>query len=295
MHWTYATHSTEYLQQGDILSPSDELRAVLKEVHPHFLDMKYRAFLVLTQTCDLIRRDRISCKSRYINLAVVRSLEDILPSLLEQMCGSVTVGDVLVPCLFYEDTKGKAVQLLERILNQNEQAMGLFYLHPDADVEIAEPCVAQLQVSVALRAKEHYDTLLKARRGGLVSEFQGKLGWLIGNLFSRIGTKDWEPKDLRLLLEDFLAKGSSPSKPRWVRRASVQKAKEGNVGIAKLNIDQTVALLKTLEPQPPLDVAVERVASTIRELDGNVSDETVKRLTSRLKNDDTFKAALAKA
>ena len=61
------------LEQGDLLQPDDGLRAAIEDVHPHFVDPKYTAFIVLTQTCDLVRRverGRV-CKAPYVNLAVV--------------------------------------------------------------------------------------------------------------------------------------------------------------------------------------------------------------------------------
>src|SRR5207247_8080250 len=86
-------------------------------------------------------------------------------------------------------------QFLERVINQNEQAHGLFYLHPDADVGIAVPAAAMLRVSISLRSREHYNVLKAARCGRLRAEFRNKLGWLTGNLYSRVDTPDWADED----------------------------------------------------------------------------------------------------
>ena len=56
-HWTYEAIPPEAdLAQGDILEPTSALREVLREIHPYFLNPKYVAFLVLSQSCDLVRR-----------------------------------------------------------------------------------------------------------------------------------------------------------------------------------------------------------------------------------------------
>ena len=60
LHWTYCTFDpSSDLQQGDILSRTDELLAVLKNVHSYFCDERYLAFIVVTQSCDLVRRKAI--------------------------------------------------------------------------------------------------------------------------------------------------------------------------------------------------------------------------------------------
>ena len=65
-----------------------------------------------------------------------------------------------------------------------------FYLEPDGDLELAVPSTTLLRVSFALGV-EHYETIKKARRGRLGAQFRNKLGWLTGNLYSRVDTPDW--------------------------------------------------------------------------------------------------------
>ena len=85
VHWTYEVIDSENedLFQGDIIQPNEDVRLIFEKVHKHFIDPKYSAFLVLTQTCDLVRRNEEQCKARYINLAVIRPLEYVLLSYLD--------------------------------------------------------------------------------------------------------------------------------------------------------------------------------------------------------------------
>jgi len=75
MHFTYNEGADkEKLKQGDVLRKTARLQEILEEVHPHYNCEEYKYFQVLTQSCDLVRRDQDgSCNSRYITLAAVRT------------------------------------------------------------------------------------------------------------------------------------------------------------------------------------------------------------------------------
>jgi len=137
LHWTYCTFDPDSdLQQGDILSRTDELLTVLKNVHSYFCDERYLAFIVVTQSCDLVRRKAGSCKARHISLAVVREFDRVLPSLIGEVCAFKNTQ------ILRSELKLEAKEFVSRILDQNEQAKGLFYLHPSADAGIATASVA---------------------------------------------------------------------------------------------------------------------------------------------------------
>ena len=79
--------------------------------------------------------------------------------------------------------------LIQRPLDNNES--GFFYLHADADCQIYENCCALLALSVPL-AVEHYEACLHAKTAQLKEPFQAKLGYLIADLFGRVGTVEWD-------------------------------------------------------------------------------------------------------
>lgn len=186
MHWSYSEKTDGDLAQGDILLPTDKLRAALDTAHKWFNDPKYLGFVVISQTCDLVRRGGGPCKTPYIEIAVVRPFRAHVLALLRQQCA--WIGDRYFPL----SERNRANDLIDRIINQNETALGIFYLHPEATIGIAESSIVLLRVSIAMRAAEHYDTLVAARKGRLHPEFANKLGWLCGNLYSRVGIKDWK-------------------------------------------------------------------------------------------------------
>ena len=281
------------LQQGDIIQHTEALEKVLKTVHRHFLDTKYTAFIVLTQTCDLVRRNGNPCRSPYINLAVVRPLEDVLFPYLNLVCGTVRICGKDAHGVYLSEAKGKAKGLLERIINQNEQAMGLFYLHENNDAKIARPSVALLQVSIALRAREHYDVLVKARSGSLERLFQAKLGWLIGTLFARVATPDWDPPEREAFVASVLnGEEGSVQAPRWVDRESVERATKAGIDIETLSSEQVAAEVARHRPPLPLDQAVAQVLSLVKEVLPAADSSTLDILRSRLKNDMRFQSVV---
>lgn len=291
-HWTYETVSSESdLCQGDILAPTEGLRSVFQQVHPHFLDPKYTSFLIITQSCDLvIRKGQIDTK--YISIAVVRPLEAVLHDCLSIVCKPVAEG------VYLKETKGEAFRLLERVFNQNEQALGLFYLHADSEGGIDIPSVALLRVAVTLRA-DHYPILRSARRGRLSSEFRSKLGWLIGNLYARIGTQDWSDseerkRELEKLIRQYIDEGEDYA-PLWVPNAWVAAAKEKGIDVNKLSKDACVTTLEKYKPPAAKDLAVEHVQRIIREILTNIDDESLRRIRNRLINDQYFSKAFKTA
>jgi hypothetical protein len=293
-HWTYAPFSQESdLSQGDILEPTEELRSVLKAVHPYFLDAKYNAFLLITQSCDLVIRNK-RCGTKYLVIAVVRPLESVIHDCLSHVCRAIAEG------VYLQETKWAAKQLLQRIFNQNEQALGLFYLHPDSEAGINIPSVALLRVTVTLRA-EHYDVLRNCRRGRLGTEFRNKLGWLVGNLYSRIGTEDWsEPqerdRELEKYIKQFLDGGDSMlNSPAWFPESWVNAAKGKGILLETVPKDDLLPILSSCKPKSSKEIAVEQVLRVVREVLPTMDDANLGRLGKRLENDPLFSEAIRKA
>jgi len=275
-HWTYDAVSAEAdLGQGDVIEPTLEVRGVLKQVHPHFLDAKYVSFMLLSQSCDLVRRP--TSKGQPITLCVVRELRSVSKDLLQLFCGSGVNG------VFREDRKVTAKQFLERVINQNEQAIGLFYLHPDADSGISTESIAMLRIAISLRT-DHYDLLKRARRGRLKSEFQAKLGWLVGNLYSRVGTEDWsEPRQRKLESEKIIKNVvESLNDVAWASEQAIRKASEvgyETTGKSPAQISKELAELEPASLDQLMQQALRRILADQRfGLNGTVQEQIMARI-----------------
>jgi len=188
MHFTYCLPPEHGdLQQGDVLAKSGEMHKILKTVHPHYLREDYSNFLVLTQTCDLVRRPE--CKSPYITLAAVRPLEIVLRRELQKFQSPLAAAAGMCSVR----ARDNVLRFVGRLLNNNEEEY--FYLHQEPAKGMAENACAFLRLSISIQAEKHYKACLHARMLSLTSVFQAKLGWLTGNIYSRVGTEDWTPNN----------------------------------------------------------------------------------------------------
>ena len=197
-HYVYDDPKPE-LSQGDVLQKSSGLLSVIKTYFPYYAEHDdYKYFMVLTQTCDLVRRDGGPCASPYITLAAVKPLQHALLLEAEKYQDrwqreTRVLGD---------KAKVKLVMFMEGLIDNNKA--GFFYLHEDQSLGISESCCAFLQLSISLQSAAHYDNVLDAKIAQLKEPFQAKLGWLIGSMYSRVATTEWnkeKPEDERLSSE----------------------------------------------------------------------------------------------
>jgi hypothetical protein len=175
------------LQQGDLLIKNESLSAVIRQAHPYYADAEdYTHFLVLTQSCDLVRRNgKSKPKSPYITLCAVRPFSILLERQLPKF--SIRSIDGIQIC--DKASEASAQQFLERMLHNTFD--GIFFMRKESHSSITEDLCAFLALSVALRA-EHYDSCVAAKVAQLDDIFAAKIGWSVGNMYSRVGTPDIE-------------------------------------------------------------------------------------------------------
>jgi hypothetical protein len=189
-HFTYCLPQNPDLQQGDILLKSPELIKIIGEVHPHYLKDDYHYFIILTQSCDLVRRKPDHCNARYMTLAAVRPLN----LAIEREIGKYQTEFDKLAMVCSNDNKYKVLNFIERLLNNNDPEY--FYLHEAPQFSLFESSCVFLRLSIAIKAELHYNACLDSRILSLDEVFQAKLGWLVGNIYSRVGTEDWVPNHL---------------------------------------------------------------------------------------------------
>jgi hypothetical protein len=231
-HFTYSSSlDRNNLSQGDILDWTDDLEKVLLRIHPYFASKRdqYSYFQIISQSCDLVRRGK-ECKAEHITIVAVRDLETVLDRELKKQ-GSTKIEKKFG--LFNSKHKPKFQEFLKRLVNNNNPKY--FYLHNDPEFGIYNNYVSTLRVSVALKSNLHYDTLLAAKKIELTSEFKAKLGWLVGNLYSRVGTQDWSPDNLtkpdfdKLVKEIIESNFGFVDNPNEYASLYVEKFASGNI------------------------------------------------------------------
>lgn len=296
MHWTYEELKPDSdLRQGDILEPTEALTELFRDVHPHFAQKKYRGFLIVTQSCDMVRRKDKGrkCSTTHINLSVIRSLSDIISDSLKDRFGYLAPG-------IYDKQMEKAVRALaERLVNQNENTLGLFCLHPEIDSGISVHSVAILRVAISIKASLHYGKLIAARVGRLSAEFQPKLGWMVGNLYSRVGVTDWkeisEDKNTNSeekLITDILA--FNRDEPVWLDKQIYQRILYEKPNFDKLPISEQKEIIQKFRPDSPKDKLIDIIIETIKKVIPDMTDEHLKKIKTRLINNVPFEAQMRK-
>lgn len=189
MHFTYGdVCDKNTLKQGDILKKTPELNNVLAEYHSYFSKDQYTHFLVLTQTCDLVLR-KGGYKARYLTIAAIRSLKDTIDKQLIGLPTAQVHGDDLY---YYSDSNRQKLMDFLRKLHNNNDSDHFFLKASPADGLTADSC-AFLQLSVPIKTMDHYKTCGEAKCLELTDGFRAKLGFLVGDLYSRVGTQDYVP------------------------------------------------------------------------------------------------------
>ncbi len=292
-HFTYADALDKTcLKQGDVLKKTAELSTLINEVHPYFNSENYPYFLVITQTCDLVKRRDDKCKSKYITIAAVRSLGDALKREAEEIAFSTI--ERRTKKLIDEKNGSKLSEFLGRLFNNN--IPDYFYLHHDVSLDFVDPSVAFLRVSIALKSELNYKICLENKVLELEENFQAKLGWLVGNLYSRVGTEDWVPNTLdqpkfNKLVNDQL-KSHFQIVPNLSEIETLLKSKYTAEQIEALAVDDLIEEIKKLK----IPTRKEKVLLKIEEIISGASalreGYDIKKLMTRINNDSSITSFL---
>lgn len=220
MHFTYAAATSADLCQGDVLKRTPDIEKILKDVHPHYTNAGYKFFMVLSQTCDLVRRNGGDCNTRLVTIATIRPLDDALKRQLKTYQGALEAEiDVCS-----ERFKDKLLMYVRSLFNNNNHEF--FFLRQEGGFGIPIDMCVFLREAIPLRSSEHYEALMEARICSLEPTFQAKLGWLVGHIFSRVATDDWVPRQLDKATFDELTAFIVDELTTWVEDSRLRQAKK---------------------------------------------------------------------
>lgn len=273
MHYVYSKADSEFLEQGDVLKKTDELVNLINTVHPHYSHDNYTHFMVLTQSCDLVKRKN-SCKAKYITLACVRPLELAIDREMDQYRGELEIRAGVCS----SNKKSKIEDFLRKLIDNNHP--DYFFLQKDDETGFQQNSCVFLRLSISIRAFQHYEKCLNARCLGLNDVFKAKLGWLVGNIYSRVGTPDWIGKggtssDLKHKIEDILE-----SNYKWYSYEMVAAAKKHikDDELLKLDKKELRSKIEEVEYTPASERQLDRIVQYVFNIieTGNVTKETLK-------------------
>jgi hypothetical protein len=282
MHFTYETtgFSNTELMQGDVLQRTPPLDELLKTVHPHFFEHpKNLFFMVLTQSCDLVPRGPgSSCKAPYIAIAPVRSIDLVV----ERQIAQLNAADVksALPVVGNK-AKNKLSEFMNRLLNNNEP--GFFFLDAEG-TKLSNDCVAFLNLSIAIKSDLHLQTCIDAKILQLTDTFQAKLGWLVGQMYSRVGTQDMAADRMSKKIADYLT-----GVALWVDDAKIRALEAKYEQVRQSEPARTMSseeIASTLRAVPNTkQQVISRATEILTDALGPEHEATARKLSTRLSND----------
>lgn len=278
MHFTYEKEASKTeLMQGDILQKTSELNEVLRLVHPHFFQHpKNLYFMVLTQSCDLVRRGKsLACKAPYIAIAPVRSLDFVVERQVSQLDAVNIKAELPV---VGNRARNKLSEFLGRLLNNNEP--GFFYLDAEG-TPLGRDCVALLNLSIPIKSDLHLDKCIAAKLLQLTDTFQAKLGWLVGQLYSRVGTQDMDNAQANKKIAASVRDAAI-----WVDDSKID-ALEAEADAAKIMSAQEISAAIKRMPNTK-QLVISRASEILSATLGPEQEDAVRRATRNLTNDATL-------
>lgn len=191
--------SKEVLAQGDVIKRTPKLDGCFEGTHPFGADASAPMYLVVvTQSCDLVKS---RLKIPHITLAPAKPFSIAVESFLEEEAKQISGSSVP----YYPQRALNKVEDLVRRYLQNTVS-DYFFLpeagHPDLTVDLVVFLRSKIFVDV-----DHYDILTDAKVAELADVFRAKLGWLVGDMYSRVATPDFlerepNPEEIKKIYYD---------------------------------------------------------------------------------------------
>jgi len=289
LHFTYNVPTSHHLEQGDVLKRTPELEEILRNVHPHYgRNESYRAFVVTTQSCDLVLRGG-KPKARYITIAGARPLTLAVTREVEACQGELEQKAKVCK-------QGHQARLLEKVCSlMNNNDGRYFYLHECGELHIDEALCVFLPLSVTIRTSDHYATCMNARIASLAPVFQAKLGWLVGHMYSRVGTPDWCPQVENDVAFKGRALATLEKVTNWVPDKQLEQAKKRSLDLtlSPEQLYQEIMSTKSVSKREILDRALERALTSEVVMGARpLSPEQVKAVQRAVGSDQDLKPFL---
>lgn len=282
------------LRQGDLLLRTARVRQALDEGHKHYATQPdYTHFVVLTQSCDLAIRGSSPFRAPYITICAAKPLsaylEKKLKGVFADIAGPLRIGRLPM--------QRAAEAIVNRLISNTSD--DVFFLDAFVAKSIGEPVCAFLQLSVALQAG-HYGALLAAKQAEMTDIFAAKLGWMAGNLYSRVATPDLsesnpeEAAAFQKRMTDqilhhetvWLDKRQISAYEKALAAAEVAKG-------AELTLDEAKTLADTC-PKPIQELS-SAVMAELAQVGIQADDKTLNAIKNRLENNNKLRGFASRA
>jgi len=281
-HFTYCSQASikrePDLFQGDLILFDDRARTELQK-HGVRLPEGLSIAIVTSQTCDLVES---RLKAIPICIAPAFDAQSVIKSLIDEVAPRHESDGFRS-----KSSEVKVRELLGRVFNQNESARGLWFIHGDNALGIGQDAIASLRHPIAIPTSL-YKTLKRCRVGRFTAEFRSQLGWMVGNLFSRPATTDFEASTLAKKVDPYIDKDEYIAP---VHRPTLKQAKDAHGAGAEFD---TVAQLRMIRSQKPKGTILNAVMDVLAsEFDLDLSAQA--KLRGKLSQSKNLTAAIEDA
>ena len=185
-------------------------------------------------------------------------------------------------------SRAKLADFTRRLLNNNLPQY--FYLE-GAGTQLGLDCCAFPRLSIPIKTDLHYQTCLDAKILQLNDAFQAKLGSLIGQLYSRVGTKDWSPEAMETKVSGMLT-----NLAQWIPDDKVKHLKsefETRAQVDAAHVLTAAEITTILRSAPNLKKVVQEKVVEIAVQSLGLDETASKKLMGRLKADPVLNKAFA--
>ncbi len=272
------------LEQGDIIRRGPELVSMLREPHSYYATAHdYSHFIVLTQSCDLVRYSS-GIKSNYITIAALRPFSKFVEKITNRSDCSLSQAPVQ---LLRAESKVLIKQKVEQLLHYD--LPGYFFVPAGAVPSIDVPLVGFLQLAVSIKP-EHYEICRRDRVGKLQNVFSAKLGWLTGNQYSRVATPDIDEANERgdtLKLTNTLFKEYIDKEAFWLTQKQLglfDRAVQEELADGDGPLSRRRALELASAVPPEIDEVADIVAKLAANLGGDIPEDKIQNLRNQVRN-----------
>jgi hypothetical protein len=184
--------------------------------------------------------------------------------------------------------KSRVTDFLQRLHNNNEP--GFFYLN-STDTILPNDCVAFLNLSIAIKSNLHYEKCLEAKILQLTDTFQAKLGWLVGQLYSRVGTEDWDTTDLQRKISIILGDAAIWVDENKLKYIEDSVAAEATAGDQRRLSPADVAKLVRKAPTKKR-LVLDRAKTVLQQALEGGDQGVIDKFMRRLENDEALTSLL---
>jgi hypothetical protein len=192
--------------------------------------------------------------------------------------------------------RGAEGVLKKLISNTSEE---VFFLDAFVAPSINEPLCAFLQLSIALRA-EHYEALVAAKQAEMTDIFAAKIGWMTGNLYSRVATPDLYEVDPRAAhdYERNLIQGLLRDDTEWLDNRQIKEyrrrlAEATETKGVPLSVDEALSIVR--ECPKPIQELSSAVLDVLAASDVALEPDTLKAIRNRIESNQKLRGFASRA